>query len=305
MSKAIEKASLDQIVANVETAAEQYGLSTIRAEKGLVQAIKMSQGLQLLRETLTNDFMEQYIMPLQSTPLGFKTDKDNPPENAGPHWKPGYELEVVRECLVEATIRGLRPVGNEFNIIAKSCYAAKNGLERLVREFPGISDLQYEAGVPVINLEKQGAVVPFYAAWKLNGTLDAIRCEYTQDKDTGNTVDTRIAVKVNRGMGPDAVIGKATRKMFARILTKLTGTTIPEGDVGDDIPTTGEDITDKPSGAAKATEDLIEKHRQQAKERKNGGAAAQGATAPAEQAAEQKTEPKPPEKPATREPGED
>jgi hypothetical protein len=148
-------------------------------------------------------------MPLQGSKLGFVTDKD-----AGG----GYPAEVVREVIIEALLRGFRPVGNEFNIIAGQFYGAKNGFERIVREWPGLTNLRIDLGVPHLVAEK-GALVPCEARWRLDGRDMKVECRPA----AGDGFDTRIPVKVNGGMGPDAILGKATRKLYARVYQVLTG----------------------------------------------------------------------------------
>jgi len=128
----------------------------------------------------------------------------------------------VKECLIEATIRGVRPVNNEFNIIAGRCYLTKNGVAHLLREFPGLTDLRPRFGVPKMVGEK-GALVAASAAWKLNGKPDSIE-------------EREYPIRVNAGMGADAVLGKATRKLYAAIYAQLTGSEQMEGEV-DDIET--------------------------------------------------------------------
>ena len=56
-----------------------------------------------LRNLLTPKIMEP-IMALQNTSLGFRTDNFN-----------GYPVDVVKDALIEATFKGVYPVGNEFN----------------------------------------------------------------------------------------------------------------------------------------------------------------------------------------------
>jgi hypothetical protein len=187
----------------------------------------MAQGITKLRQLLTIDFVKENIMPLQGSPLGFLTDQDK----GG-----GYSPEVVRECSIEAMLRGIRVVGNEMNIISGRMYVAKGGAKRLVLEYPGLSNLQMDPGVPYMAGEK-GALVPFSATWLLDGKEMKLVCEYVKEGD--KVTDTRIPVKVNGGMGSDAIVGKAYRKMYVRIYDRLTGIVLPDADVGDFITTEG------------------------------------------------------------------
>jgi hypothetical protein len=219
----------EKALAKLEAVAEECGLKAVDSAGRFTQAMKLSAGIQALREMLTPAIMAR-VMSLQNSPLGFLTDHNPATSKPGQVVEP-YGVEVVRDCLIEATLRGFYPVNNEFNIISSRCYGTKNGYARLVKNFPGLSDLILSPGVPAMAGEK-GALVPYSAHWRLNGKPDNIIRKV--DKETGE--DTRITVRVNFGMGADAIIGKATRKMLAAIYGKITGSenTMPEGEVGDE-----------------------------------------------------------------------
>jgi hypothetical protein len=169
------------------------------------RALMVADTMQELREILTDELLRRVAM-LQGTDLGFRTDRDE---------KGGYKPAEIRDVLIEASIRGYSPTGNEFNIIAGKFYATKSGLQRKVREFPGLSDLEIREGVPYKTGE--GALCEMHAQWKLNGVHQEIHCEDKQGSDT------RIPVRVNANMGVDAILGKATRKLLARIWSRLNG----------------------------------------------------------------------------------
>ena len=173
----------------------------------MVQAAEAMSGL----EKHITPAIVDVVMKMQGSQLGFVTDKDS---------SGGYPPEVVKKCFIEATIRGARPIGNEFNIIAGKCYLTKNAVKRLVREFPGISHLDIILESPVE--ENKQTLVPFKARWKINGE------EYALD-------DGRVPVRVNAGMIVDAILGKAEKKVYDRIYEKLSGLNIPN--VDDDIIT--------------------------------------------------------------------
>ena len=197
--------------------------------EGFESTIRIASAIKELRTLLTDDLLE-CIMALQGSPLGFLTDKDRPPKgDSRSGWKPGYTVEVVRDVTIDATIRGFRMTGNEVNIISGKFYAAKEGLSRKVREFKGLTNLRLEAGVP--HNTTGGALVEYHASWNVNGESDEIHCVKT------DTSDTRIPVKVNSAMGADAILGKAERKMLARVFSRITGSGQYSQDVESDIPT--------------------------------------------------------------------
>ena len=188
------------------------------------------RGIRALESHVTDEMMTD-VMALQGKPLGFKTDKDR--DRAG-EVGPGYPVHVVRPAFIEATVRGFRPVNNEFNIIAGRFYGAKTGFERLIKTFPGLTDFQESASVP----ERAGAraFVTYVAAWCLGGKP----MEYQRSKKRltdGTEFDDRFSVRVNEGMLDDAILGKAFRKAYAAIYDLLTGQVMPtpEGEVEEPV----------------------------------------------------------------------
>lgn len=183
-------------------------------------------------KTMLNEETMKPIMELQGSALGFRTDKDK---------EGGYKVDVVREALIEATMKGFRPVGNEFNIIGGRFYAARDGFERIFRDLSKkgqLTNLRLMPGVP--RTTGDGAVVEYAASWTFkNSKGDAINDE----------IKLTIPIRVNSGQGPDAVLGKAKRKMLAAIYSRITGTEITDGDVDD--PKTVE-VETRPAGAGPA-----------------------------------------------------
>lgn len=176
------------------------------------KAFVVSSAIVDLKQALSPAIMKP-IMALQGNKLGFKTDKDQ----AG-----GYPEEVVKNCIIEATLSGLQVVGNQFNIIGGNMYGTKEGFGFLLKNVPG---LHYEIifELPRINQAKDGAAVVANLTWAIEG------------KPFKRKLD--LAIKMNSYMGADAVIGKATRKARKWLYDTLTGTDIGEGDI-QDVPHT-------------------------------------------------------------------
>lgn len=228
MGAQIEKAAIQKATDAIEEALKTCAVEQIKDLPVLQQAIAMAQGIQIMRQALTIEVVERLLMPLQGSPLGFRTDKDT---------GQGYDPATVRDCAIEAMIRGFNVVGNEFNIIAGRAYFTREGLDRKVAEFPGVTDFEFDIGVPHAASDK-GSLVPCRAKWKLNDIPGEIICELSKDAD-GNVIDRRIPVRVNGGMGADAVLGKAKRKLFARVLERFLGKKLAPQD-GDVFDTTAE-----------------------------------------------------------------
>jgi hypothetical protein len=226
---AIEKATTD-----IEAILARCNVTALATMPALTQAVVLATGIQQLRKALTDDIVAQVFIPLQGTQLGFVTDKDT---------SGGYPIAVVRDVMIDAMIHGLRPVGNEINVIAGRMYAAKNGVARLVQQFPGVTDVRITPGVPALVGDK-GALVPIRLDLKVHGQPLSVVRELTKAAD-GTMHDTRLPIRVNSGMGSDAVIGKATRKILKAALDVLTGCTLQLND-GDTLDTVGE-VTAGPS----------------------------------------------------------
>lgn len=195
-------------IAELEQAVDSCSATWMAEGAGRVhKALSLAAGIARLRDLLTSDVMAE-IMRLQGSPIGFRTDKDT---------DHGYPEAVVKECIIEALIRGLYPVGNEFNIIASRFYCTKEGLSRLVREFPTLTDLELDIGVPA---NKSGGVVVSCAAkWKLGGKPCELACD--------------IPIRVNQGMIVDAIVGKAERKLLNRVYKRVTGSEMSDGDAAE------------------------------------------------------------------------
>lgn len=189
-------------------------LSVIGKEKlqGFERAFLMAEAMGKLKELLTPEYMAP-IMLLQGSRLGFKTDKDT---------KGGYEMSVVKHCLIEAVLMGLEVTGNQFNIISGNTYATKEGCGALLAKFTGLK-YSIVPTLPRIDTAKGSAAVIMKIEWTLNG-------------DT-HTKEIDIPIRVNAGMGSDAVMGKATRKARYWLYSHITGTEIGEGEVEDGTAT--------------------------------------------------------------------
>jgi len=178
---------------------------------GFERAYAISKAITELSEILTPEYMKP-ILAMQGNRLGFKTDKDN---------KGGYSPDVVKTCLIEAVLLGVQPYGNQFNIIAGNMYLTKEGCGYLLSNYEGLKQT-IVCGLPNINPAKTSAFIEATINWSLNG-------------GPTNTMKIPIALKMDQYTSVDALVGKATRKARAWLLSNLTGIEIPEGEVKDAI----------------------------------------------------------------------
>jgi hypothetical protein len=213
-------ALLDEVASQCEIAVREAG-------NNISGALAVAENMQKLRQLVTPQMLHS-LAALQNTSLGFRTDRAK--AKSGPK---EYSPEELRDPFIEATVRGFRAVGNEFNVIAGNFYGAKAGFERKVRTFPGLSN--FAAFYDVEETAGGFARVQCVATWVLDGQHD----EFTRRKESikGKPFDNRIRVRVNEGMGYDALLGKAQRKFFAAVWDHLINadTATPEGDPDDII----------------------------------------------------------------------
>src|ERR1700678_982493 len=125
-----------ETIASLDKVAGDYQLSTADATP-FAKTFLLAEAIGHMRQLLTPEVMKP-IMALMNTDLGFRTDRDPHVKNAktGEYNIP-YKEDVVRDVLIESTLRGFFPVNNEFNIITGRFYAAKNGVRRKVVKWPG------------------------------------------------------------------------------------------------------------------------------------------------------------------------
>lgn len=189
--------------------------------QGFERAYATAQSIEVLKTLLTPEYMKP-IMLLQGNRLGFKTDKDK---------SGGYPMEVVQNCLIEAVLMGLQPYGNQFNIIAGNMYPTKEGIGANLVNWKG---LKYSliCGVPKPNQDGKSAVVDVNIKWTLN----------KESKE--ETIP--FSIKMDAYTSVDALVGKATRKGRAWLLSAISGIEIVEADVTE---ITYEDVTPKQSVA--------------------------------------------------------
>jgi len=242
-NNAIVKVNVEETTAKIEKVLETCNAQALAKAPPMTQAVMLAQGIESLRRIMTEKFVNDVFMPLQGTPLGFVTDRDNPKDGG----RKGYDWETVRDCMIEGMIKGLRPVNNEINIIAGRAYAAKNGVSRLVSALEGVTDLRVKFAVP--SRKDDEARVQVIATWNYEGT--PMKLSHVFEKNGDDTFDGRISVRVNKGMGNDAILGKAKRKLFYEIHEMINGTkftgggfAVDQGESDEVIDTSGFEVSE-------------------------------------------------------------
>jgi len=180
------------------------------------RSIVLAKAVKYVEEALTP--FKEHIESLKGKPLGFKLDKIE-----------DYDWPLTRRIVAEALLKGARITGNEFNGIAKQCYLTKEYFVRKVKSWPGLVVSEEMFGVP---RQLNGQTVVDYK----------IICSITNEATPPVTTTVEysregpqaIPVRVNNGMGPDAILGKAKRKAYAGLLEKLINLSGQEWSPGND-----------------------------------------------------------------------
>ena len=226
-------------------------ISTVLASNvnGFQKAFVMSSAIDIIKEQLSDEYMKP-IMALQGTSLGFKTDQDTVKKQVGGKWVaekgPGYPMEIVKECLIEATFLGLEVTGNQFNIIGGNMYPTREGFGALLDKMKGLkknftyTNIQQPAGQKVAYVK--------------------VRIDWQFDGETPKKQEIEFPIKSNEYTSYDALIGKAERKAKRWLYNTIKGTDISDGDVSD-IPHV--EIVEKEDNKLEVLTDLLKKTEQQ------------------------------------------
>jgi hypothetical protein len=213
-SELIKKESVEKAT-KIQEIQNNYNICNADSKGAFYSASKVATGMALVRRELDNETMKPF-MEIMNSPLGFLTDCTGKPQKNGRPSKEPYGVEVVRDCLIEAIIKGVDPVGNQFNILGGRCYITREGYTNLIRKHPQINE--YKDTVKVIANDGEMATVDCRAKWK-----DASGKEESFSKT--------IYTKSNKYIGFEALQGKALRKLRAAVYELISGMPSSDGEV--------------------------------------------------------------------------
>lgn len=229
-------ARLQSIVAQarqLQTAVDMYQDEWRQAEGEIIRTAIRAQAKKEIYQLLSGEFFESVIASKAGQPDGFDIDTTEASQ------KPTN----IRVAVATALLNGLRLDGKEFGVIAGGFYMERAGADRLLREWPGVTEVDYHLGLPDTTTRRGEAIVSCKLTFVLNGKPMSIEHLNTQE------IDQRLAVRVNAGQGTDAIHGKARRKLAVRALQLLSG--IPDiGGDADDQVTVVEPTESQPQHAA-------------------------------------------------------
>ena len=206
----------------LEAAATQAVTGFTAASSGSILAqLEVAANIEQLRTLFDDPQIKARIIALQDAPIGFRTDKDPKIKNfkSGQYNTP-YPYEIVKDIVIEASLRGLQLVGNQFNIIAGRFYCTKEGFEGLIRKLDFVTDFRPIIGVPMA--KNGGVIIDCSATWKQHGSQ--------------RDIQALIPIKENSTGTADQYIGKATRKLLKRCYEMMTGNSMNDGDAEDAQP---------------------------------------------------------------------
>jgi len=215
----VDPKKVEQQLAEIDQVAKDASLERLASMPSKAhRAIALANGINALRNLVDGPILDSWLT-LADTPLGFKTDRAPGSKDRNGKALTPYRREVIRDAIIDALLRGAEIIGNEFNVISGKYYLTKEYFERQLKEI-GVEQLRVVEGVPqTMGSNGQGALVPMRASWVYAETEQSIDCIEE------NGQDNRIAVRVNSGMGTDAILGKAYRKLYARIHRRCTNST--------------------------------------------------------------------------------
>ena len=194
------------------------------------RAVAVANGLQLCRQ-LVRDKLELF-KSLAGSQLGFAVD--NPGKTTDAQY-----IDAISQALLE----GVQPTGNHFAIIAGRYYLQLPGWEarwsKIADEAPDIRlgtietitdprwDDNAKRSVPgIARVEAEGFV-------SVAGQIYEVR--YRDNRSATHGMDQRLAIRVNSGMGDDAILGKA-RARILKALWRIYNGEKPPSATEDDTP---------------------------------------------------------------------
>lgn len=208
--------SLTTLFENLDTLSEE-AFAAFNMDGRWSRTLSLGRAISQLADALNENVMRS-IMKLQNKRLGFKTDQPR-----------GYDVNTVRDALIEAVSMGLSPVGNQFNIIGGNMYVTKEGVTMLLRKVPGLTALKVVPRPAVIRKAATPGVRKDGSTYEREEAEVVVDVVYTY-KGVERHEQFDFVIRVNAGMGQDAIAGKAERKARARLYNYLTETSMLEVD---------------------------------------------------------------------------
>ncbi len=219
--------------------------ATSKAVQTLNDSLVIANGLNELRAFFKNEDVKKLVKTIQDTTLGFLTDREpialakaNAKKDS--KWrKDPYTYEEIVEALIPPMLEGYKFTGNEINVISGNGMPVKRGKHRRINDM--VKGFIHFIGAPV---KAEGvAKIRCQAKWITDNRKE-------QSIGYGDDDKCVIVIEVGQYDGIDKLIGLAESKLFSRVLTRISGKLVTEGDVPHEEPKniTPEVDENKPSG---------------------------------------------------------
>jgi hypothetical protein len=247
MSKDIIKID-ENLLESIQKTIEDCLPIASKAAQTIGDSVTIANGMNQLREFFKNPDVVKLVDSMKDSKLGFLTDK---PKGAK-KWDPRQQKKVdvvpytpheISEALIPMMLEGYRFTGNEINIISGQGMAVKAGKHRKIIEYEGLDGFSHTVGSPVKEGGESGvAKMKCQAKWILDGT------EYSIGYGDDICI---IAVEYDKWAGLDKLIGLAESKLYSRVLTRILGKFVSEGEIstvitpGDKPESSGDSIKDR------------------------------------------------------------
>ena len=195
---------------NAISIGQKYAAELAESEE-FFKPIVMAMAIQELKQALTPEAIAA-VHELEGTALGFKTDK----------FDGKYGDETIRMCVIEAMLRGVSIVGNQFNVIKGNFYIARNGWEAKLRK-AGCTQIVPTIGKPedvLMGTPNQKDNRQITATFAAQATCVKDGKRYAVSASVSDGIDGRIEVSAF-GKDIQACIDGLKGKAEARILKKL------------------------------------------------------------------------------------
>lgn len=214
---------------------QMLGADVVKMQETFAVACQMADGMQLqnnacaafqavvvvqrLRNALTDGIMNAVFMPLMNTTIGFRTDKD--PNKPGKNGRPTpYDVNTVRDCIIDGICMGLMSTGNQMNIIAGRCYPTKEGYTALLKKIG--CKYVISVGQDQQRPEAAYAEIPCKINFEQNGEPKGLNIIATVKKDSYSSMDQ--------------LRGKAERRAKKSLYEYLTGCDFGDADEDSGAP---------------------------------------------------------------------
>jgi len=233
-----------ELIDSMQKAIELCVPATSKAVQTLNDSIVIANGLNQLREFFKNKEVKKLVLTMQDTTIGFLTDREpaalaKTNAKKDPQWKKDpYTYEEIVEALIPPMLEGYRFTGNEINVISGNGMPVKRGKHRRINEM--VNNFTHFIGAPA---KADGvAKIRCQAKWKT---------ESGEEQSIGYSEDDKCVIPIECGKydGIDKLLGLAESKLFSRVLTRISGKLVTEGDV----PHDDKDITSEVEEPEKKT----------------------------------------------------